>query len=78
MQLFMAVPSAAPSAAVSDFGGLRYHQFVPFNVHLSLAAPHLHGALFLVTGNEFITIIIVTDDNCSPGSLSPAIDLSPV
>ncbi len=37
---------AAPLAAVSDFGGLRYHQFVPFNFHLSLAAPHLHGALF--------------------------------
>ncbi len=73
----MAVPMT-PSAAVSDFGGRRYHQFVPFNFHLSLASPHLHGALILVTSNEFIAIVVVTDDNCSPGSLSPAMNLLPV
>ncbi len=60
MQLFMAVP-VTPSAAVSDFGGRRYHRFVPFNFLLSLAAHHLHGVLVLVTVN------------LSPVLLSPAI-----
>jgi hypothetical protein len=50
MQLFMAVPMT-PSAAVADFGGRRYRRFIPFNFLLSLAAPHLHGVLVLVTGN---------------------------
>jgi hypothetical protein len=54
------------------------HRFVPFNFLLSLAAPHLHGVLVLVTGNKFIAGVIVTGDNCSPVSLSPAINLSPV
>ncbi len=61
MQLFMAVPMT-PSAAVADFGGRRYRRFTPFNFLLSLAAPH--G-------------VVVTGDNCSPVSLSPAITLSP-
>jgi hypothetical protein len=77
MQLFMAVP-VTPSAAVSDFGGRIYHRFVLFNFLLSLATPHLHGFLVLVTGNEFIAGVVVTSDNCSPVSLSLAINLSPV
>ncbi len=40
--------------------------------------PTFMASFFLVTGNEFIAIVIVTDDNCSPGSLSPVINLSPV
>jgi hypothetical protein len=43
---------------------------------LSLASPHLHGVLVLVTGNKFISGVVVTGDNCSPVSLSPAINLS--
>jgi hypothetical protein len=62
-----------PSSAVSNFGGRRYHRFVPFNFLLSLAAPNLHGVLVLVTGNKFITSVIVTSNNCSPVSLSPTI-----
>jgi hypothetical protein len=77
MQLFMAVPMTQ-SAAVSNFRGRRYHEFVPFNFLLSLAAPHLHGALVLVTGKKFIAGVVVTGDNCSPASLSPAIKLLPV
>ncbi len=77
MQLFMAVPMT-PSAAVADFGGQRYRRFIPFNFLLSLAAPHLHGLLVLVTGNKFIAGIVVTSDNCSPVSLSPATKLLPV
>jgi hypothetical protein len=63
-------------AAVSDFGGRRYHRFVPFNFLLFLAAPHLHGVHVLVTGNRFIAGIVVTGNNCSPVSLSLAINLS--
>jgi hypothetical protein len=37
-------------------------------------APHL----LLVTGNKVIAGVVVTGDNCSPVSLSPAIKLSPV
>jgi hypothetical protein len=77
MQLFMAVPMT-PSAAVADFGGRRYRRFIPFNFLLSLAAPHLHGVLVLVTGNKFIAGVVVTGDICSPMSLSPATKLSPV
>jgi hypothetical protein len=58
MQLFIAIPMT-PLAAVYGFGGRRYHRFIPFNFLLSLAAPHLHGILVLVTGNKF----------CSPVSL---------
>ncbi len=45
MQLFMAVPMTL-LAAVADFGGRRYHRFIPFNFFLSLAAPHLHGKYY--------------------------------
>jgi hypothetical protein len=77
MQLFMTVPMT-PSAAMSDFGGWRYHQFVHFNLLLSLAAPHLHGALVLVTGNKFNAGVVVTGDNCSPVSLTLVRNLWPV
>ncbi len=88
MQLFMAVPMT-PSAAVSDFGGRRYHLFDPFNFLLSLAAPHLHGVLVLVTGNKFIAGVVVTGekfiigvvvtgDHFSAVSTTPVINLSPV
>ncbi len=77
MQLFMAVPMS-PSTAMSDFRGQRYHRFVPFNFVLSLAAPHLHGVLVLVTGNKFIADVVVTGDNCSQVSLTPERNLSPV
>ncbi len=50
----------------------------PFNFLLSLAAPHLHGVLVLVTGNKFIPGVVVTGDNSSPVPLSPATKLSPV
>jgi hypothetical protein len=83
MQLFMAV-LMTPSGAVSDFGGRRYHRFVPFNFLLSLAAPHLHGALFLSPphrfiggdidiGEKFIIGVVVTGDH-----FSAVINLSPV
>jgi hypothetical protein len=62
-----------PSAVVADFGSRRYRRFIPFNFLLSLAAPHLHGVLVLVTDNKFINGVVVTGDNCSPVSLSPAI-----
>jgi hypothetical protein len=51
-----------PSAAVAEFGGRRYHRFIPFNFFLSLAAPHLHGVLVLVTGNKFIAGVVVTSE----------------
>jgi hypothetical protein len=72
MELFMAVPMT-PSKAVFDVDSWRYRRFVPFNFLLSLAAPHLHIFLVLVTGNKFIASVIVTGDNCSLVSLSPAI-----
>jgi hypothetical protein len=71
----MAVP-ITPSAALSDFDGRKYHQFVPFN--LFLAAPHLHGVLAHVTDKKFITGVVVTGDNYSLGSLSPAIIIADV
>jgi hypothetical protein len=64
MQLFMAVPMTL-SAAVADFDGRIYRRFfIPINFFLSLAAPHLHGVLALVTGNKFIAGVVVTGDNC--------------
>jgi hypothetical protein len=63
------------SAAMTDFGGQRYCRFIPFNFLLSLAAPHLHGILVLVTGDKFIAGVVVTADNWSPVS---TINLSPV
>jgi hypothetical protein len=74
MQLFMAVPMTS-SAAVADFGGRRYRRFISFNSLLSLAAPHLHCVLVLVTGDRFIAGVVVTADNWSPVS---TINLSPV
>ena len=53
MQLFMAVPMT-PSAA----GDIAY--LYPS----TLVAPLLHGVLVLVTGNKFITGVIVNGDNC--------------
>jgi hypothetical protein len=67
MQLFMAVPMTS-SAAMADFSGRRYRRFIPFNFLLSLAAPHLHGVLVLVTGDEFIAGVVVTADYWSPVS----------
>jgi hypothetical protein len=46
-----------PSAAVFDFCGRRYQRFFPFNFLLSLAAPHLHGILVLVTSDKFVAIV---------------------
>jgi hypothetical protein len=34
----------------------------PFNFLLSLAAPHLHGVLVLVTDNKVIAGVVVTGD----------------
>ncbi len=76
-------------AAVADFGGRRYRRFIPFNFLLSLAAPHLHGVLVLVTSYKFIASVVVTGDNWTPVllslapkllavSLSPVINFSPV
>ena len=53
-------------------GGRRYRRFIPFNFLLSLAAPHLHGVLVLVTGNKFIagdndTGVVVTGDKVIAG-----------
>jgi hypothetical protein len=45
--------------------GRRYQWFVPFNILPSMAAPHLHGVLVLVTGNKFIAGVVVTGDNCT-------------
>ncbi len=55
--------------------GRRYRRFIPFDFLLSLAAPHLHGVLVLVTGDKFIAGVVVTADNWSPVS---TINLSPV
>ncbi len=56
-----------PSAELADFGGWRYRRFIPFNFLLSLAAPHLHGVLVLVTGNKFIALVVVTGDKVIAG-----------
>ncbi len=39
----------------------------PLQLSLSLAAPHLHGVLVLVTGNKFIAGVIVTGDKVIAG-----------
>jgi hypothetical protein len=49
-----------PLPAVSDVDGQRY----------------ITEVLVLVTGNKFIAGAVVTGDNCSPVSLSPAMNLS--
>jgi len=45
----------------------RYHRYVPFNFLLSLAAPHLHGVLVLVTGNKFIAGVVDTSKQLIAG-----------
>jgi hypothetical protein len=73
MQLFMAFP-VTPSAAMSDFSGRRYHRFDPFNLLLSLAAPHLHGVLVLGTGDtparnylSVLTTVLLCRGSCFLG-----------
>ncbi len=73
--VFMAVPMT-PSAAVPDVDGRRYRCVVPFNFLLSLAARHLHGVLVLVTSHKFIASV-VSGDNWSPVSTTPAITENP-
>ncbi len=70
----MAVPMTQ-SAAVSDFGGRRYHRFVPFNFLPSLAAPHLHGVLVPVTGNKFIAGVVDTGEQLIAVSLTPVTNI---
>jgi hypothetical protein len=71
MQLFMAVPMT-PSAAMANFGGGRYRRFIPFKFLLSLAAPHLHSVLVIVTGHTNLLLvslsppIIVHSCRCHP------------
>ena len=42
--------------------GQRYRRFIPYNFLLSLAAPHHHGVLVLVTGEKFIAGVNDTGD----------------
>jgi hypothetical protein len=63
---------------IGGHGGLLQPEILPiyplpFNFLLSLTAPHLHGVLVLVTGNKFIAGVVVTGNNSSLVSLSPAI-----
>ena len=44
-----------------------YRRFIPFNFLLSLAAPHLHGVLVLVTGNKFIAGVVDTSKQLIAG-----------
>jgi hypothetical protein len=60
MQLFM-------GGSNDTIVGQRYHRFFPFNFLLSLAAPHLHGVLVLVTGN-----VVFTGDKLVPITPSAA------
>jgi hypothetical protein len=57
MQLFMAVPMA-PLAACPTWAARDIANFL-----LSLAAPHLHAVLVLVTGSKFIASINDTGDH---------------
>jgi hypothetical protein len=66
MQLFMAVPMTS-STAMADFGGWRYRRFIPFDFLLSLAAPHLHDVLVLVTGDKFIAGVVDTAEQLFAG-----------
>jgi hypothetical protein len=59
----------------NDVIGWRYRRFIPFNFLLSLAAPHFHGVLVLVSGDKFIAGVLVTAENWSPVS---TINLSPI
>ncbi len=71
----MVVPMT-PFAIMPDVNGRRYRCFVPFNFLLSLAAPHLYGLLVFVTSNKFIASV-VSGNNCSPVSTTPAITENP-
>ncbi len=64
-----------PSAAVADFGGRRHRRFIPFNFLLSLAAPHLHGVVVLVTCNKFIAGVVVTSDKVIAGVVVTSVKL---
>jgi hypothetical protein len=67
MQLFMAVPMT-PSAAVADFGGRRYRQFIPFNFLLSFpfTGDKVIAGVF-VTGDKVIAGVVVTGDKLFTG-----------
>ncbi len=52
-----------PSAAVANFGGGDIADLYPS----TLAAPHLHGVLVLVTGNKSIAGVVVTGDKLFTG-----------
>jgi hypothetical protein len=58
MQLFMAVPMTPSAAVAGDIADLYPS---------TLAAPHLHGVLVLVTGNKFIAGVVVTGDKLFTG-----------
>jgi hypothetical protein len=61
-------------------GRLRRPEISPiYTLQLSpiWAAPHLHGVLVLVTSNKFIAGVVVTGDNFSPVSTTPAITENP-
>jgi hypothetical protein len=62
VQLFMAVPMT-PSAAMSKFGGWKYHRFVGGDND---------------TGEKFIIRLVVTGDHFSAVSTTPVINLSSV
>jgi hypothetical protein len=57
---------------IGGCSGRRYCRFIPFNFLLSLAAPHLHGVLVLVTDNKFIAGVVVTGDNFFAGVVDTA------
>ncbi len=52
-----------------------HRRFIPFNFLLSLAAPHLHGVLVLVTGDKWSTVSTI---NLSPVSTTPGITENPL
>jgi hypothetical protein len=71
MQLFMAVPMT-PSAAKSEFGGGRYHQFVPIcrnnrplsSIQFIASEKFIGGAVD--TGKQFIGGVVDTGNNIFP------------
>jgi hypothetical protein len=82
MQLFMAVPMT-PSAAVSDFGGRRYHRFVPIyrkNRPLSsiqfIIGENL-SAVSLTPVNILSAVSLTPPNNLSAASLTPVITFFP-
>jgi hypothetical protein len=71
MQLFMVVPMT-PSAAVSDFGGRRYHRFAPI---CRKNRPLL--SIQFIAGEKFIGGVVDTGDSLLAVSLTPAITFFP-